>query len=329
MGVAHLTPADRGQPESRGEDGLPTEGPVNKGRPDRAVGGAEGAESLREEDGLWMTLTTRAALWRCTTQPRVVAPAPALLHRDEGRGRSASGQACGRAGRISSDVRQRRQRQRHHPSPQPQDPDDQRFSVSPQPHARQLWQWMRRAVQQPAQQPSLQRDPTGAQCGGHGEAAASLADPRGTHPVAGPCSEIPCGIANLGNTCFLSSLLQCMAALDPIRALANSPGGGPLERALRDTLTMVGRGGAATVRPDRLWTCLLAAQPSYADHGQQDLLECFRLLLGHSELAGAVESSRVGQIKCEEESGGCGFTSLDTDRVTTWNVTVPVEGPPP
>jgi hypothetical protein len=50
---------------------------------------------------------------------------------------------------------------------------------------------MRRAVQQPAQQPSLQRDPTGAQCGGHGEAAAFLADPRGTRPVAGPCSEIP------------------------------------------------------------------------------------------------------------------------------------------
>ena len=83
------------------------------------------------------------------------------------------------------------------------------------------------------------------------------------------------------------------------------------------------------VRPDRLWTCILAAQPSYADHGQQDLLECFRFLLGHSELAGAVESSRVWQMKCEEDSGGCGFTSLDTDRVTTWNVTVPAEGDGP
>ena len=51
MGVAHPAPADEGQLESRGEDGLPTEGPTDKGRPDRVVGGAEGAESLREEDG--------------------------------------------------------------------------------------------------------------------------------------------------------------------------------------------------------------------------------------------------------------------------------------
>ena len=31
-------------------------------------------------------------------------------------------------------------------------------------------------------------------------------------------------------------------------------------------------------------------------------------------------------MRCEEDSGGCGFTSLDTDRVTAWNVTVPAEG---
>ena len=73
--------------------------------------------------------------------------------------------------------------------------------------------------------------------------------------------ECPSGIANLGNTCFFSSLLQCLAATLPLGTMADNPEDDPLERALFQTLAMIQRGGGEVVRPRELWHCLTRLQP--------------------------------------------------------------------
>ena len=94
MGVAHPVSTNDGQPKSHGEAELPREGPLDKRRLGQAAVQAEGTESFREEDGLWLTLTERADLWRCTNQPLVVTPGPGSR---PPKGKRSKGQMGGRS----------------------------------------------------------------------------------------------------------------------------------------------------------------------------------------------------------------------------------------
>ena len=136
-GVALHDRAASGQPKSL-EAGLPNASPAFKGWLGQAAGRSGRAESLGEEDDPYMTMAKRADLWRCTTQPRVVTPAPVKqANRSEQRGRQVTtGAGAQTRGRTSEQGHRLQQR---HPSPQLLRPDDQPFPVSPQPHAQQLW----------------------------------------------------------------------------------------------------------------------------------------------------------------------------------------------
>ena len=145
MGVAHLAPAADGQTTSLGEADLPNGGLVNMGRLDQAAVWAEGTKSLREEDDLWMTLARRADLLRRTIQRRVVTPTPAMRPpRRTQKGKRADTRADERTNKPTGDLGHRQRHQ--HPSPQLSDLDEQPFLVSPQPHAQQLWRWIRRTT---------------------------------------------------------------------------------------------------------------------------------------------------------------------------------------
>ena len=102
-GVALQDRAASGQPKSLGEAGLPNTSPSIKGWLGQAAGRSGRAESLGEEDDPYMTMAKRADLWRCTTQPRVVTPAPVKqANRREQRGRQmTTGAGAQTRGRTS------------------------------------------------------------------------------------------------------------------------------------------------------------------------------------------------------------------------------------
>lgn len=114
----------------------------------------------------------------------------------------------------------------------------------------------------------------------------------------------PPGLVNLGNTCYMNSTVQCLAAVEPLRSSLSIYAGRTnalshdekVSSALRDLFSRLTSRNTAKLDPSHFLAILRAANPQFAERGgplhqymQQDAEECFNEIM--SRLASTLQPS--------------------------------------
>ena len=153
-------------------------------------------------------------------------------------------------------------------------------------------------------------------------------------PVSRPSSSHAgrLGLTNIGNTCFMNSMLQCLSHTKPLRDLAlgrptpfqaKAASGGKLMRAFSDLMELLwSESRSSHITPSDFKSAVQKFAPRFVGYSQQDSQEFLRYLLCgiHEELNRAVPNS----------AGALVDDSLPPERkaVETWNRYLRIDNSP-
>ena len=130
----------------------------------------------------------------------------------------------------------------------------------------------------------------------------------------------------MGNTCYLSALMQCLASAIPECCFQPGASSHPLfllfVQAIKDLLTH----STTPLHLGPLWQELTRRQPSLAGPLQQDLFEAWHHLAALGPLRGLFSISKKLLTRCGLGAEGCGFSAESLDRTHVWSMPLPPEG---
>lgn len=117
------------------------------------------------------------------------------------------------------------------------------------------------------------------------------------------------GLSNIGNTCFMNSILQCLFATVPLTRyfVSDYSGDKPIRaRRIADSYqsllknTRMSRGGS--IAPSDLKAQISRVARQFSGYGQQDAQEFLRFLLDgmHNELNRIEQKPKYKEIECEK-----------------------------
>jgi len=124
----------------------------------------------------------------------------------------------------------------------------------------------------------------------------------------------------MGNTCYLSALVQGLSAA-PLLRRKGLKWKGPLPKALWWTLEQLSDHNPSPIHLDRLWEAISGRHVAFRSQRQQDLFECWQVLANLEPLKGLFGFTRKLRTRCESQEGSCGFVAYAIDRATVWNLT--------
>jgi hypothetical protein len=124
----------------------------------------------------------------------------------------------------------------------------------------------------------------------------------------------------LGNTCFLSALLQGLAALRLPALEGGAERGDPLTRLLHQVLLELQLPGDAPLHCGALWACLVDRHPQFGHNLQQDLFEGWQIIARTRPMAELFATRRRWRTSCFAGGTGCGFLVEKADCSNVWPV---------
>ena len=132
-----------------------------------------------------------------------------------------------------------------------------------------------------------------------------------------PSSSLPPGFFNIGNSCYLASVVQCLLGVGPfvgeIVRLAAAGRGGPVTRALCDVLEEIKGRKGETLRLDGLKAALAASKQGalFAGYRQRDAHEAFLKILEalQVEHGGSYRCPFSHGVEIKFECEACGHTA--------------------
>ena len=114
------------------------------------------------------------------------------------------------------------------------------------------------------------------------------------------------GIVNMGNTCFLSALVQGLSAA-PLLRRKELKWKRPLSKALWWTLEQLWDHNPDPVHLDRIWEAILRRHATFRPQRQHDLFECWQVLADVEPLKDLCGFTRKLRTKCGSQEGIAAF----------------------